>query len=116
VIGLESSIAILSSAGFHRIDEHARRLAARLIDRVEALGWRPFRPLSDPSASSHNVSLRHAEHESTMIAARLASEHQVTAVVEQGDSGSPSTCTTTMSMSIGSSRPFSMFRSSSETT
>jgi cysteine desulfurase/selenocysteine lyase len=77
VIGLELSIAILSSAGFHRIDEHARRLAARLIDSVEALGWRPFRPLSDPAASSHIVSLRHAEHESSTIAARLASEHQV---------------------------------------
>lgn len=76
-IGLESSMAILSSAGFHRIDQHARRLAARLIDGVEPLGWRPFRPISDTAASSHIVSLRHAEHESSTIAARLASEDRV---------------------------------------
>ena len=41
-IGLESSIAMLSSLGFERIDEHARHLAAHLVDRVAELGWRPF--------------------------------------------------------------------------
>ena len=37
-IGLESSIAMLSSLGFERIDEHARRLATYLVDRVAELG------------------------------------------------------------------------------
>ena len=76
-IGLESSMTILSSAGFNRISVHARQLAARLIDEVEELGWRPFRPLSDPAASSHIVSLRHGEHEPGSTAARLASERPI---------------------------------------
>ena len=57
-IGLESSIAMLSSLGFERIDRHARRLATRLVDRVAELGWRPFRSLSDPSAASTSCPLR----------------------------------------------------------
>jgi cysteine desulfurase / selenocysteine lyase len=73
-IGLRSSIAMLSSVGFERIDEHARRLATYLVDRVSELGWRPFRLLSDPSAASHIVSLRHADHEPGATAERLASE------------------------------------------
>jgi selenocysteine lyase/cysteine desulfurase len=73
-IGLESSIAMLSSLGFERIEEHARLLATDLVDRVAELGWRPFRPPSDPSAAPHIVSLRHAEHDPTVIAKRLASE------------------------------------------
>jgi selenocysteine lyase/cysteine desulfurase len=73
-IGLVASIAMLSSLGFERIDEHGRRLATELVDRVAELGWRPFRPLSDPSATSHIVSLRHAEHDPGETAGRLASE------------------------------------------
>jgi selenocysteine lyase/cysteine desulfurase len=37
-IGLESSIAMLSSLGFERIEEHARCLATHLIDRVAETG------------------------------------------------------------------------------
>jgi selenocysteine lyase/cysteine desulfurase len=76
-IGLESSMAMLSSLGFERIDQHARRLATHLIDRVAELGWRPFRPLSDPSAASHIVSLRHAGHDPGVTAERLASESRI---------------------------------------
>ena len=76
-IGLVSSIAMLSSLGFERIDEHARRLATHLVDRVAELGWRPFRPLSDPSAASHIVSLRHADHDPGVTAERLASESRI---------------------------------------
>jgi selenocysteine lyase/cysteine desulfurase len=76
-IGLESSIAMLSSLGFERIDEHARHLATYLVDRVAELGWRPFRPLSDPSATSHIVSLRHADHDPGVTAERLASESRI---------------------------------------
>jgi cysteine desulfurase / selenocysteine lyase len=76
-IGLESSIAMLSSLGFERIDRHARRLATYLVDRVAELGWRPFRPLSDASAASHIVSLRHADHDPGVTAERLASESRI---------------------------------------
>jgi len=76
-IGLESSIAMLSSLGFERIDQHARRLATRLVERVAELGWRPFRPLSDPSAASHIVSLRRADHDPVATAERLASESRI---------------------------------------
>jgi selenocysteine lyase/cysteine desulfurase len=76
-VGLEASVAMLSSLGFERIEEHARRLATYLVDRVAGLGWRPFRPPSDPSASSHIVSLRHADHDPGVTAERLASESQI---------------------------------------
>jgi cysteine desulfurase/selenocysteine lyase len=76
-IGLESSLAMLSSVGSSRIDQHARRLAARLIERVFEQGWRPFRPLDDPASASHIVSLRHPDHEPSVTATRLASEHQI---------------------------------------
>jgi cysteine desulfurase/selenocysteine lyase len=76
-VGLESSIAMLSSLGFERMEQHARRLATYLIERVDELGWRPFRPLADPSAASHIVSLRHADHDPGVTAGRLASESRV---------------------------------------
>ncbi len=76
-IGLESSMAMLSSIGIARIERHARRLAALLVDRVAELRWRPFRPLDDPTATPHIVSLRHTHHEPAKTAAQLASRHQV---------------------------------------
>ena len=77
VVGLESSMAILSSAGFDRIRQHATNLAAQLIGGVAGLGWRPFRELGDPGASPHVVSLRHARHRPDITAARLASDHRI---------------------------------------
>jgi cysteine desulfurase / selenocysteine lyase len=76
-IGLESSMRMLSSVGFSRIDQHARSLAANLLDQVAELGWRPFRPLSDPAAASHIVSLRHPDHEPRMTAVHLASKDRI---------------------------------------
>jgi selenocysteine lyase/cysteine desulfurase len=76
-VGLESSIAILSAVGFDRIERHAADLAARLVERVEELGWRPFRSPGDPGASPHIVSLRHARHRPDAVAARLASDHRI---------------------------------------
>ena len=76
-VGLEASIAMLSSLGFERIEEHARRLAIYLVDRVAELGWRPFRPPGDPSAAPHIVSLRHADHDPGVTAERLASESRI---------------------------------------
>ena len=77
VAGLEASIGSLSSAGFQRIAHHAANLAARLVDRVEDLGWRPFRQLGDPAASPHIVSLRHARNRADITAARLASDQRI---------------------------------------
>jgi selenocysteine lyase/cysteine desulfurase len=77
VVGLESSMAIVSSSGFDRIARHAANLAARLVGQVEGLGWRPFRSLGDPGTSPHIVSLRHARHRPDVTAARLASEHRI---------------------------------------
>lgn len=76
-IGLEASVGMLSSIGIGRIVPHARRLAARLIDRADELGWRPFRSLDDPSAASHLVSLRHADRDPALAADRLASTHGI---------------------------------------
>jgi selenocysteine lyase/cysteine desulfurase len=77
VIGLESSLSLLSSVGFDRIAHHAANLAARLVDRVEGFGWRPFRQLDDAGASPHIVSLRHARLRADTEAARLARDHRI---------------------------------------
>ena len=77
VVGLESSIALLSSAGLDAIALHASSLAERLVDEVEELGWRPFRRPGDPGASPHIVSLRHARNRAASTAARLASDHAI---------------------------------------
>jgi selenocysteine lyase/cysteine desulfurase len=76
-VGLHASIGLLSSVGLDRIEHHARQLAQRLVAGVAELGWRPFRPLDDPAAASHIVSLRHADHEPAAVARRLADEHGV---------------------------------------
>ena len=54
-IGLGESIAMLTALDPSRISQHARRLATRLVEQVEPLGWMPFRSLTDPAASSHIV-------------------------------------------------------------
>jgi kynureninase len=103
-VGLEASIAMLSSLGFERIDRHARRLATYLVDRVAELGWRPFRPPGDPSASSHIVSLRHADHDPGVTRSVSHRSPGSSAAVERAGSGSPCTPTMTARTSIGSWR------------
>ncbi len=76
-IGLESSIAMLSSLGFERIERACAGSGDVPHRSVAELGWRPFRPLSDPSAASHIVSLRHADHDPGVTAERLASESRI---------------------------------------
>ena len=41
------------------------------------LGWAPFRDPSDPGASSHIVSLRHATLTGPLVRERLAAEHGI---------------------------------------
>ncbi len=104
-VGLESSMAIVSSAGLDRIARHAAHLATRLVGQVEGLGWHPFRSLDDPGASPHIVSLRHARHRPDVTVATSHPSIGSSAGVEGMDSGSPCTCTTTKPMSTGSPRP-----------
>ena len=60
-----------------RIEQHAHRLATELVTRVEPLGWTPFRPLTDPAASSHIVALSHPTMQADNVQRRLADEHNV---------------------------------------
>ena len=76
-IGLRESIAMLSALDPIRIEQHARRLAAELVERVEPLGWTPFRPLTDPAASSHIVALSHPTMPADDVQRRLAEDHNV---------------------------------------
>jgi selenocysteine lyase/cysteine desulfurase len=75
--GLSASIQLLTGIGLASIRDHARRLAASLVEQVAPLGWTPYRPLSDRSASGHIVSLRHPAAVPEEIQARLASEHRI---------------------------------------
>jgi selenocysteine lyase/cysteine desulfurase len=104
-IGLESSIGMLSSLGFERIEEHARRLAIYLVDRVAELGWRPFRPLAirrrRPTSCRCGTPITIRGLPRSVSRPCLGSS----AAVEGAGSGSPSTPTTTTATSIGSWRP-----------
>jgi len=75
--GLLASIKLLTGLGLDSIREHADRLAASLVERTAPLGWTPYRPLSDPSASGHIVSLRHATAAVDEVQAALAGEHRI---------------------------------------
>jgi cysteine desulfurase / selenocysteine lyase len=76
-IGLRESIAILSALDPLRIEQHAHRLAAELVERVAPLGWTPFRPLTDPAASSHIVALSHPTMRADDVQRGLAHDHNV---------------------------------------
>jgi selenocysteine lyase/cysteine desulfurase len=75
--GLLASIKLLSGIGLDSIREHASRLAASLVEQTTPLGWTPYRPLSDPSASGHIVSLRHPTAAVEDVQAALADERKI---------------------------------------
>jgi cysteine desulfurase / selenocysteine lyase len=75
--GLLASIKLLTGIGLNSIREHAGRLAASLVERTAPLGWTPYRPLSDQSASGHIVSLRHPTAAADEVQAALANEHKI---------------------------------------
>ena len=77
-IGLEASIAMLSSLGFERIDA-ARAAVWRRTSSIGSPSWDGAR--SGRSATHrrrpHIVSLRHADHDPGVTAERLASESRI---------------------------------------
>jgi selenocysteine lyase/cysteine desulfurase len=75
--GLLASITLLTGIGLTAIREHADRLADSLVQRVAPLGWTPYRPLSDQSASGHILSLRHPTAAVEEVQAALADEHRI---------------------------------------
>ena len=75
--GLLASIRLLTGIGLPSIREHADRLAETLVQRVAPLGWAPYRPLGDRSASGHIVSLRHPTAAVDDVQAALADEHRI---------------------------------------
>ncbi len=76
-IGLRESIAMLTALDPFRIEQHAHRLARELVELVEPLGWTPFRPLTDPAASSHIVALSHPTMPADDVQRGLADDHNV---------------------------------------
>jgi cysteine desulfurase / selenocysteine lyase len=60
IAGLTVSIEQLLSLGENRIEEHARQLAAMLIDGAREYGWEPFHDLHEVAASPHIISLGHS--------------------------------------------------------
>jgi len=75
--GLLSSIKLLTGTGLAAIRQHASRLAADLVERAAPLGWAPYRPLGDRSASGHIVSLKHPTAVADEVQAALAREHRI---------------------------------------
>ncbi len=74
VVGLTAAIDELLEVGTERIEANAERLAGLLVDRVEPLGWQPFRPPGDRAASSHIVCLGHPRHRSDIVVEQLRGE------------------------------------------
>ena len=75
--GLLASIGLLTGIGLNSIREHADQLAESLVERVAPLGWTPYRPLSDQSASGHIVSLRHPTAAVEDVQSALADEYRI---------------------------------------
>jgi selenocysteine lyase/cysteine desulfurase len=57
IAGLTAALDQLLNLDEARIETHARRLAAMLIEKASKRGWQPFRDLSDRAASPHIISL-----------------------------------------------------------
>lgn len=76
-VGLSSSIALLTDAGWPALAQHASGLATELTERVRPLGWMPFRRPGTAGASSHIISLRHGSLSAAAVQAALADDHRV---------------------------------------
>lgn len=69
--GLTTSLDQLLSLGMERIEAHAKALADLLVGELAGSGWLPFRDADDAAASSHIISLAHAERENEAAVAAL---------------------------------------------
>lgn len=76
-VGLSASLAMLDAAGHARLGQHAAALAHRLVEAVAPSGWAPFRPLGQPDASGHLVSLRHPALQAAAVQAALVADHDI---------------------------------------
>jgi len=60
IAGLTVSIEQLLFLGENRIEAHARKLAALLVDGAREYGWEPFHDVHAVAASPHIISLAHS--------------------------------------------------------
>lgn len=71
VAGLSAAVDELLLSGIGEVAQHAARLADLLVEAVEPLGWRPYRPLDDRAASPHIVALTGPAGSAASAAERL---------------------------------------------
>jgi selenocysteine lyase/cysteine desulfurase len=71
VAGLTVAMDQLLTIGLDRVEQHATRLRALLLDAAEDRGWLPFRGRDDPAAASHIVSLGRPGMESANVLTQL---------------------------------------------
>ena len=75
--GLTVALRQLLALGTPRIEAHARKLAVLLVDELAVLGWQPFRPIDDPAAAPHIISIAHPTHSGEAAAAALRDRNVV---------------------------------------
>jgi selenocysteine lyase/cysteine desulfurase len=76
-LGLLASIDLLTGIGLDAVSDHADALARELTEQTASSGWAPYRPVSDHSASSHIVSLRHPTADVEHVQHVLADRHHL---------------------------------------
>jgi len=74
-VSLSASLAMLRTAGYAQLAEHAASLAHQLVELVEPVGWAPFRALDARDSCGHIVSLRHPAVRVGTVQAQLAADH-----------------------------------------
>ncbi len=73
VAGLTVAIEELLSTGIDEVAEHAAALADLLVQAVEPLGWRPYRPPDDRASSPHILTLTPPAGSAAGVTQRLRS-------------------------------------------
>ena len=74
ITGLTVSIEQLLSLGENRIEEHARQLAALLVDGAREYGWEPFHDVHAVAASPHIISLAHSRQSARETVEKLRNQ------------------------------------------
>ncbi len=68
---LTAGIEQLLKIGLNRIEEHAKTLATELTEKLSGSDWLPFRPIDDPCAAPHIVSLAAKGQDAAQIVKKL---------------------------------------------